>query len=117
MTVDSLIINIIEKFFDTFRIKYSRHEKIYMLLLRYFNLRLKYIVLTPREIRVSEELSGKLSTHLLKSIKGTALYRLKMNHLRGTELLVKLEAKGLRELNLRMFWFVSKHNQKTLLFL
>jgi hypothetical protein len=63
MTPQSILTEILEVFFRQFGIKYKRHDRESLLLTRYYNFRLKYIVCKPRQIRVSSELSNKLSKH------------------------------------------------------
>lgn len=63
MTVDTTIIQILEDFFLRFGIKYNNHDKVTLWLIRYFNFRLKYIVLNQREVKVSKGLTEKISTH------------------------------------------------------
>ncbi len=63
MTLDSIVIQILEDFFSQFGIKYNKHDRTSLLLTRYFNFRLKYIVLGPRQIRVSKELSKRIAAH------------------------------------------------------
>src|SRR5258705_6992307 len=67
MTPDSIVIQILEIFFEQFDIKYKRHDRTSLWLTRYFNFRLKYIILGQRQLRVSKELSKKISTHLYQS--------------------------------------------------
>ena len=63
MATDSIIIQLLEKFFLKFGITYSRHDNTHLWLARYFNFRLKYIVQGRRQIRVSKELAVKIQTH------------------------------------------------------
>lgn len=63
MTPQTILKEILEDFFNQFGIKYKKHDRESLLLTRYYNFRLKYIVLGQRQIRVSKELSQKISTH------------------------------------------------------
>jgi len=63
MTPQSILTEILEDFFNQFGIKYKKHDKENLILTRYYNFRLKYIVAGQRQIRVSKELSSKIATH------------------------------------------------------
>lgn len=63
MTYQTILTEILEDFFNQFGIKYKKHDNENLILTRYYNFRLKYIVLGKRQIRVSKELSKKISTH------------------------------------------------------
>ncbi len=63
MTHQTILIEILESFFKQFEIKYKKHDKEHLMLTRYYNFRLKYIDLGQRQIRVSKELSEKISAH------------------------------------------------------
>ncbi|NDV79426.1 hypothetical protein [Dysgonomonas sp. 511] len=60
---EEAMIKVVEDFFLQFGIKYKRHTKTSLLLVRYFNFRLKYILVGKRKMQVSKELSTKILTH------------------------------------------------------
>lgn len=62
MSPENILIEIIEEFFQQFGIKYKRQEPS-LQLTRYFNFRLKYIIVGPREIRISDLLLQKIQGH------------------------------------------------------
>lgn len=63
MTPQIVLREILERFFSQFGIKYEKHGPENLLLTRYYNFRLKYIIIGQRQIRVSKELSKKITEH------------------------------------------------------
>jgi len=53
--IDDLIHEIIEDFYRKYKIRYQKHNKISLMLARYFNIRLKFIEMRPRKVHVSKE--------------------------------------------------------------
>lgn len=68
MTHHTILTEILEDFFYQFGIKYKKHDREDLMLTRYYNFRLKYIILGKRQIRVSNELSKKISIYPNKDV-------------------------------------------------
>ncbi|MGX5817166.1 hypothetical protein ACWKWU_03170 [Chitinophaga lutea] len=65
MTLEQQIKDLILQFFIKYGIKHRRHDRISLMMTRYFNFRLKYIPVQPWQVKVSKELSEILKTHEL----------------------------------------------------
>lgn len=70
-----LLIELIEDFLKQFGITYKKHERPSLLLQRYFNFRLKYIVVGQRQIRLSSELQAKITAHPAKDAVFDLIYK------------------------------------------
>ena len=70
-----LLIELVNDFFNQFGITYKKHERTSLLLQRYFNFRLKYIIVGERQVRLSKELQLKLSSHPVKDAVFDIMYK------------------------------------------
>lgn len=75
MTIEQLVKDLILQFFNQYGIKHQRHDKVDLVMTRYFNFRLKYIPVEPWQVKVSKELSETLKTHTLTKSCGDIFLR------------------------------------------
>jgi hypothetical protein len=75
MSPDELLVALVENFFKQYGIRFNKKHDKHLLLVRYFNFRLKYIPSIPRQVKISRELEHELPTHLSKNAFFDILYK------------------------------------------